>query len=253
MKKALLALIISAAPAVATADTILGLYVGAGQWQTNFSGDIGENGRTASLSDLGFDKESTNIIWGKFEHPVPLIPNIKLVHSRIVADAYSTTSEEFSLGGTTIEAEVDVLTEVDLTHTDATLYYELLDNWVALDAGVTVRQFAGYVQVQTPNDETFSPTRSDLEGIIPLAYLSAEFHLPFSGWLVGVNGNAIKYRGDGITDVSAHVGYYFDAAPMLDVGFSVGYRNMSLKLEEMDDLYADGTLSGPYAELLIHF
>lgn len=236
---------------LSSADTILGLYAGVGQWQASFSGDIGEKGNTTTLNDLGHDKEPATQFWANFEHPIPLIPNIRVMSTQINSQATTTQSQDFRLGGVAIEVSDEIYTEMDLTHVDGTLYYEVLDNWVSLDVGITARLFSGYMEARstTTGQEI---AKGELDGVLPMLYLNARFDLPFTGWHLGAQSNAISYSGNGVTEMTGLIGYEMDFVA-LDVGLNVGYRTMSLKVEDLDDLYADAEVSGAFAELQVHF
>lgn len=249
MKKALFVVSLAMLPTMAQADTLLGLYAGVGQWQAGFKGEVGENGASTTLGDLGLEKEPSNVMWANFEHPIPILPNIRVMHTRISTLANSTTSRQFNLAGYTVNANVDVIAKMDMSHTDATLYYELLDNWVTLDAGLTARQFTGFVEIRS---EVTATIKADLEGVIPMLYLNAQFDLPFSGWYVGATANAVSFQGDGVEDYSGRIGYDLDLVAM-DLGVSIGYRSLSMKVAEIGNLYADAVISGAFAEIKIHF
>lgn len=249
MKKMWLAISLLCAPCIGWCDA-LGLQAGAGLWYINLEGDVGQNGSTTTLDDLGFDNETSNVFWAMLEHPIPILPNLRVMHSSISATENSTTSQQFIIGGIVIDAEVRVVTDMDLSHTDATLYYELLDNWVTFDLGVTARQMSGYVEVQSEVTQT---ARAELEGVVPMAYVNLQLDFPGSGWSMGGTANAISYRGDNVTDLSARLGYAFEVTPAMEIGVNFGYRTLTLQAEEFDDLYADATISGSFAELVIHF
>lgn len=249
MNKTLLALSLLAIPSLASADTILGLYAGVNQWYLTLDGEVSDGGSSINLSELGIKDETSTALWLNFEHPIPLIPNLRLMHSAIQTQERTTVNRDIRFGNAQFSADVEVHTDMDLSHTDATLYYEILDNWLSLDVGVTARLFDGYMEVKSE----FEKGRAQLSGVVPMLYLNGQIDLPFSGWSIGAYGNTISYRGDHITDLAAKVGYDFELVPLLDIGVNVGYRVMSLKTEEIDDLFADAKLSGLYAELQIHF
>lgn len=249
MKKFLLAPLIALLPGLASADTILGLYAGARVWQVDFSGEVGERDDTVSLEDLGYKQESSNVLWLRFEHFVPLIPNIALMYSSIDASASSSVSRDFSVGGVAFELSDDVDSQIDLTHIDTTFYYEILDNWVSLDLGLTARKFDGYLEATTESQGT---STGELKGVLPLLYGRAQFDLPLSGLSVGAQINTISYSDNGITDFEAYLGYELSLVAV-DVGMNIGYRTLTLKVDDFDELYADAEISGAFAELKIHF
>jgi outer membrane protein len=249
MKKIILAMLCAGASPLAWSD-VLGLQAGVGQWYINLDGDVGQNGSTTTLSDLGFKNETSNVLWVALEHPIPLIPNIKVMHSSISAIEKSTTTQRFTIGGIQFDAEIDVLTDMDLSHTDATFYYELLDNWVTFDIGITARHMEGFVEVQNEFPVT---ARAELEGVLPMGYVNLQLDFPGSGFSIGATGNAISYRGDKLVDVSGRIGYTFEVTPLMDIGVNVGYRSFRILAEEFDELYADATISGSFAEVIVRF
>ena len=95
----------------------------------------------------------------------------------------------------------------------------------------------------------FTSESVDLDEAIPMIYAKAQFDLPLTGFSLGLEGNAINYEDNRLTDYSAKLQYMFDS--VLDVGLEVGYREMSLEIDE--DVTADVQLKGPYAALLFHF
>lgn len=232
------------------ADPTPNLYLGAGQWQVNFEGAIGERGFNTTFDKLGFQDEQTNLLWLNFEHSLPALPNLRLMHSRIDTSSRSTSHQGFRFAGITIDAQVGVLTDIEFSHTDATLYYKLVDSWMVLDVGVTARLFDGLFSVQS---QLTPPTRAQLKGGLPMAYVNAHFEHPYSNMFVGFNGNVMSFEGDSVIDYSATIGYLFDIAPRLKVGFNLGYRSLTINAEDFQQLYADATIAGGFAELLIRF
>ena len=249
MKKlTLLAAIAATATSFANADTVLGVYAGYGSWDASYDGNTGEP-NSISLKELGVKDHKNAYYYIALEHPVPIIPNIRLAHTDISSKQTAKIGRSFTYDGVTYSAQDTVKSEFDLTHTDATLYYEILDNWVNLDLGLTGRLFDGSVYAISTTD----PTRNKkvkVDQTLPMLYGKAQFDLPFSGLSVGVEGNYVSYSGDKVTDYSAKISYLFDS--VLDVGLEAGYRKLSLTVDE-DDLKAKVDIKGPYAAVIAHF
>ena len=101
MKKTLLAGSLAALMrCTAQADTLLGLYIGGQIWSNDASGTFGEG--TDDQSVFEFDDENQGSFYVAFEHPIPLIPNIKIA---------STTLD--TVGGTQL---TDTFTFEDVTY-----------------------------------------------------------------------------------------------------------------------------------------
>lgn len=245
MKKlTLLAAITLTAAPLSHADTVFGVYAGAGSWDTSYSGRAGEPSIT--LKDLGVKDDKNSFYYVAIEHPIPVLPNIKLEHTGISAKQTAVVSKTFVIDGTTFTANDTVASEFDLTHTDATLYYEVLDNWINLDLGLTARKFDGFVYAKSSTQTE----KVKVDQTLPLLYGKLQFDLPLTGLSAGVEAKYISYSGDKLTDYTARVSYLFDS--VLDLGIEAGYRKMSLKVDE-DDLQAKVDLDGPYAALIFHF
>jgi len=231
------------------AADILGIEAGAGSWQIDYDGDLGENNNKATLDELGYDDKShANTFYIVLEHPVPLLPNVKLQHTDLDQSERGTISRNFTINNVTFNASENVKTSLDLTHTDASLYYEILDNWLNADVGMTLRYFSGSATAK-------SATRTenvDLNVVTPMLYGNARFDLPFTGWSVGVAGNYVNYDSNRLQDYSANIGYNSDGL-LMDIGVEVGYRRLSLDLDDLDDLEADIDLDGIYGSLFLRF
>jgi len=247
----LLAFIILSMPS--RADTVLGIYVGAGVWQSDFSGSLSETGQlSVDLSnDLGISGEDTNFAFIALEHPIPIIPNIRIQQTDLSISDTGNLSQTIIYDGTTFTASTDVNSTLDFSHIDATLYYELLDNWVNLDFGVTFRMFDGEASIETVATPV-QAARQELEGTIPMLYLKGQIDLPFTGFYLAASGNAIGYDGNKLTDLIATVGYQSDGL-VLDFGVEVGIRTFTFELDDLDEIDGDIEMSGVYAALTIHF
>jgi len=132
-----------AAP-VAQAD-VLGFGAQVGYWDSKLSGDVAANGGSVDVKDeLDLDGESSSQLSLYLEHPIPLLPNVRVAYINIDQTARGQLSDNFD----GISAGSDVRSDLELEQLDVTLYYEVLDNWVNLDLGLTVRDFSGDLLVQ---------------------------------------------------------------------------------------------------------
>ena len=133
MKKTLLAcaLLGSLVGTSAQAATVVGFKVGGDYWKADTNGTFAERGR--SQQEFNYDSSSQGSIWVAVEHPIPLVPNVKIRQNSLDADG-SADVTDFNFGGTSYTG--NVTTNTDLSNTDFVLYYEILDNdIVSLDLG----------------------------------------------------------------------------------------------------------------------
>lgn len=240
------AVLLSGLTLPALADSI-GVRAGAYMWNPDISGTVRAGGEKVDLhDDLGFSDENANVFFVSIEHPLPLLPNLLLQHTQLDTNATHTLNRTITFDDTTYIASDRVKTTLDLSHTDATLYYELLDNWVELDLGLTVRVFENGVKIKS--EITGQNAKLDFNSVIPMVYAAARFNLPLSGLYVAVDGNGIGYSGNTLFDYRAMVGY---ESPM-GLGAQVGIRNFDLNYQDGDD-EGDVKIDGAFAEVFYHF
>lgn len=238
-----LGLTLSAIAPASFADTIFGIYAGAGQWTSDYSGKAGDPAVTTK--DLGFTDSDNTFFYVAIEHPVPVLPNVRFLHQEIQSSQRATLDgQDFGLGDADFNAEI--ATDFDLSSNEATLYYELLDNWVNFDFGVTLRQYDGYLKAESNTESE----NVDVDVAIPLIYGKFQFDLPLSGLSLAVEANMIKYEENKLMDYNAKVAYLFDS--VLDLGVEAGYRKLSLKVDD-DDIQTNLDLDGPYVGAMLHF
>lgn len=310
MKKLLLASLM-ALPASSYADFI-GIHGQIGVWNAAF------NGETAALEDKlkrdasnlaiptfkerGFEEDNQNVAWVAFEHPLPFLPNVRLAYldalstgissEPIVLEVFTVTGTLNGVEGvtTTFLDESRLQTTMDLTSFDGTLYWEVLDNWVNLDLGLTIRKLDGSFD-EVAIDDTFLPlgpinqlgqcnrqgwpietatggglipvegcvrpgfalTQSTpIDIVLPLLYAKFQLDIPFSGFFASATLQGISFDKNSMFDTDIEVGYMFDLTVM-ELGASVGYRRASLKADDLEGLYTDASLDGAQFNLKLHF
>lgn len=247
MNKNLLAASFAALTSVTvSANPIFDVYAGAQHWSQNYEGyvkDLAPIGTEVNLEDdLGFDDENGSVIYIGFEHSIPLIPNIKLQQTELETNG-SNQNVSFDFNQPYINTSVN--SEIDLSHTDATFYWELLDNYVSLDVGLTARWFDGEVQIEENGGS--NSANEKLNAIIPLLYTAARIDLPLSGLYASVSGNFLGTSDNNFLDYQATIGY----ESSLRFGIEAGYRSLELNLDDVDDIEADITIDGAFIGLFI--
>ena len=216
MKKALIASTLLLAGA-AQAD-ILGLTAEVGQFSPDVSFDGSLNSQSA---DTDFSGEDNTYYGIAFEHPVPLIPNVRLQ-------------------GSTLEGKsTDVDMKVDST--DYTLYYEFLDGlaWIDLDLGISIRDMDIDARVNT--------SRESESIVLPTGYLSAYFTIPTLPIQIGGELKTLSVGDSSINDTTFKIKYQ---SPFI-VGVEGGYRTANFDINEGSidsEIEFDGFFVGVFAD-----
>lgn len=264
MKKTLLAslLIAGTLPLSAQADTIFGIYAGAGRWTQEYSGTFGSSPSDSNAAclptcnfdidlndDLGLDEEDGDTMWIAVEHPVPFLPNIKFERNELKSSGRNQLNEAFTYGDETYVANTTVVTDFDLSHNDYVLYYEVLDNWINIDIGLDIKQFDGSVAVSDA-DGVIPSVTEELDAPIPLLYLAAKVELPLSGLSFGGQASGISAGGATLKDIRFNIGYEFS----FGLGIEAGQRTMTIEIDpDEEDVYGDLEFKGNYLAATYHF
>lgn len=209
----------------ANAD-VLGLTAEAGLYSPSAkNGYIGDHNAATTSSNL--DGKSGGYFGIALEHPIPLIPNIRIQHQNLKAEGTAGSQSE----------------KLDLSHNDYTLYYQFLDGliWINLDGGVTFRKFDGSV--------TLNGTKTNLSKTYPLGYLSAFLTVPGTKLSFGTDIKVGGVNSSRITDTTFKVKY----ETPFRVGIEAGYKKASLKLNDIGGKDLKSDFSGAFIGAFVHF
>ena len=238
----------------ASADTIGG-EIAVGGWYHDPSGWIkypndipDDQSKVDADDDLNLDEQTDIYLRAKLEHPIPLLPNIRLGYVHTETDGDGRIDREFTFGDETFTVGTDIRSEAELDSYDATLYYELVDTVVDLDLGLTVRYLDGYVKVSDKSGNISDS--SDIDFVVPLLYGNFRWPMPFlEGLSVGAEGNWVTYDGSTLYDVQGDLRYTL----AMGLGAEVGYRWQKVKLDDVEDTDADIDIEGVYFGLVWDF
>jgi len=228
------------------ANPTVAFYAGAQHWNQNYEGFVRDldtatgNTRVDLQSDLGLDDESGNVIYLAFEHPVPYLPNIKLQQTELEINGNSQ-GVDFDFDNQNFSTSI--ISEIDLSHTDATFYWELLDNYVSVDVGLTARWFDGDIKIRETGSN--SSANEKLDAVVPLLYSGVRVDLPLNGLYASVSGNFLGTGDNSFLDYQATVGY----ESAFRFGVEAGFRRLDLDLDDVDNVEADVTVDGAFIGL----
>ncbi len=212
----------------------LGLEVGGGYWLPSTDGDV-----IAGVDvedELDIEDFGTPYFYFNFEHPLPLVPNLRMARTHLDEEGQGRLATNFSFEGSNFTAGQTTLNNLDLSSTDVTLYYELWDTSGDFDIGLTARWFNGVVEV--------GGTVESADIVIPMLYVKAQADLPFTGFYLGGMANVTSYSGDSISDAEVKVGWRKKDFILPDFGVEVGYRRIDLDVDESVEI--DVELSGAF-------
>ena len=241
MKKIILSTILTSTLAVSINADFLGAEAGYALWKPSLTGTIkgGSDQAINMEDDLGYgSNENNSFIWAYLDHPIPLLPNIKIQQTNYNVE--SSKIANISFNGTSYNTNVK--SSFKLNQTDIIAYWRILDNWINLDLGIDIKNINGNIKLNTTTDKDFTVA-------VPLLYAKARFDLPFSGLSVEADISKISYSGNKLTDTKAAIVYQSS----LGLGATFGIRNEKLVIDDVSDISTDLTISGTYLGIFYHF
>ena len=247
LKRFLLVLVLQLFFCVSTYADIAGVKLGIAGWNHDPFGSIRYQGTEASLeSDLKINDDAEGFFWIAIEHPVPGLPNIKIMHTRLSNSGSGVLSTPFTFGGNTYNATENINTDLKLDNTDLILYWELANNRAHFDLGINVKFVNAEARVESTTTSTIEQV--DFKGAIPMLYANLQLDLT-KRISIGAEGSFLSVGDHSISDYALRLKYQSPAR----VGFEVGYRRINLEFDDLDGVTSDLGFKGPYAAISFHF
>lgn len=239
------------------ADTLLGLYLGGHVWDAQTTGNFGEKNSTTgkvTSQEFNFKDQQQGSYYIALEHPIPLVPNIRIASTVLDTNGQTDISEnDFSFGGISYPVNTTVDTAFDVNYIDYTLYYEILDNDLfTFDIGLTARDIDGDISIKDDKG-IISVSKEEFSAIVPMLYSSMIVGLPFTGFNVFAQGNYTGYDDSSIYDFQAGISYAVLDNLAVDLNVELGYKVVKMDIEDIDDIYADMEFKGVFAGATVHF
>lgn len=231
-------------PFMANADT-LSIAVGGGVWNESVSGNFQKTSDAIDVDvedNLFWDKESQGYLFVTLEHFVPVIPNIRLLHTTM--DHSGIGDVPFTFDG--IDFTGNISNDVSIETTDLIAYYEVLDNVVSLDLGLNIRNLK--IDYTITSTTTGSTTSDSVSATIPMLYAMIGA-TPWPDLTISGELSYIGYDGNSISDFTAKIAYTTE----FYVGFEAGYRKQNIELDDTSDTTAELAFDGVFAGAYLKF
>ena len=227
----------------ATAD-VLSFSIGGGVWNEDPSGGIYKVVDTTEVNvkdEFFWKEESQGYLFATLEHPVPILPNVRL--SYVTLDhAGSGNVTGFDFDGVTYSG--NVANDFKIAQTDLLFYYEVLDNVVSLDLGLSAR----IMDIDYKINDAVNNTADSVSATIPMLY-GLIGGSPMPGMLISAEGYYMTYDGSTVSDFNAKIAYTTDYF----IGFEGGYRSQTIELDDVDSTNANLDFKGPFIGAYLKF
>jgi outer membrane protein len=221
---------------------VIGFSFGTQYWGYDVEGNVKSSIVNNNTVDINFNNNNDMNFYVLFEHPVPFLPNFKLQQNNIQSSGLIPVEDAGISNGELVLVRGDV----DLSHTDLTLYYEVLDNWVNLDLGLSAKYFDGYMRF---NYESEINDELDFDHLIPMLYVKAQFDLPFTGFSVAATAQALSFDSNKVTDIDLAMKYQSN----FGLGADIGFRTLDVDLRNINSFKSDLQTDGFYLGINYNF
>ena len=231
---------------------VIGGEINLGYYNHTPNGSAQYNGDILKLEDtLKLENEGDMFIKAYIEHPLPILPNIKIGYTSFKHSGTGTVTDAFTFGDKIFSPNAKIDTSFDLEMYDLTLYYELLDNWLNLDVGVNIKYIDGVLRVKGTNliTQQIVDESTDFQVPVPMLYAKVRFDVPTTDVSFQAEGNYVTYDGHTFYDAEAGIRYTF----LLGLGVEAGYKTIKLKINDIEGLTMDADFSGAYGKLVWDF
>jgi outer membrane protein len=255
MKKIALAVTLASILSTNVQADALGIYLGGQVWDNQASGTFGDG---SSQIDFNLADEKQTSFFVAFEHPLPVIPNIRVGATSLETKGNTTLATDFEFEGETFKEGTEVNADFNISYVDYTLYYELFDNdLISFDFGLTARDFDGDVTVSatvnTPSGPMAQSGSVGVTDMVPMLYVATNVGLPLTGLNLYAHGNFLSFDSHTLYDYEVGVSYELVDNLAVDVNINAGYREVKLELADLNDLYTNIEFDGVFVGTTIHF
>ena len=222
------------------ASAIAGLVdveVGGGTWGPTLTGDVayGANATEMDLEkDLGIESDANSYMYMRFDHFIPIVPNLRVDIQNYTATGTGTATGDFN--GVTFGT--DTTTDITLNQTDIILYWgipgvnALTAGILDIEFGIDVKQIEGEIALTSASA---SAEPADFSASIPLLYAAVLVDIPFIPVALEVSA---KQLGSIVNETKAKIDFTLPLPiPLIDIGIEAGMKQQTIAIT--DDIVED--------------
>ncbi len=212
--------------------------IGVSSWQQDLGGSIdstnSEIGTVSVEDDLGFGSESGLSYYLLLEHPLGVVPNVKLQYTELNSDESNDLQRDITYDNVTFTANQTIRSALDLNHVDLSLYWQPVQGRFDLSLGFTIRVLDGSFTVRSENNE--SVARQSVDEALPLPYAHIGYEFGDTGMSIEAEVKAAAFEGDKFIDSNLRLAWESN----IGLGLEFGYRSITLDADDLDVTDSNG-------------
>lgn len=212
--------------------------IGLDSWSQDLGGSIdstnSEIGTVSVEDDLGFGSESGISYYLLLEHPLGVVPNIKLQYTELNSDESNDLQRDITYDNVTFTANQTIRSALDLNHVDLSLYWQPIQGNFDVSLGFTIRVLDGSFTVVSENGE--SAARQSVDEAFPLPYAHIGYEFGNTGVSIDAEVKAAAFEGDKFIDSNLRLAW----ESKIGLGLEFGYRSITLEADDLDVTDSNG-------------
>ena len=225
----------------------LAVVVGAQSWQGRsdlaLTDSVNQRHRTT-------DNDNLQAWYLKFEHPLPLLPNLAFKQQNLHHSSVLTLSTDFLFGAQKFLAAQPVTATLTGRWQDFSTYYELADNdLLQLDLGLSIRRLDVSLTLQDPNNRV----QQQIDRWRPMLFADAELAILGTDTAIFGHVGYGKASNDHSRDISGGFAWrWLDITPLQGY-LKIGYQDVTLDLSALNTTNTVPSVRGVFAALEFDF
>lgn len=212
--------------------------IGVDSWSQDLGGSIDstntELGTVSVEDDLGFGSESGLSYYLLLEHPLGVVPNVKLQYTELNTDESNDLQRNITYDNVTFTANQTIYSALDLNHVDVSLYWQPVQGRFDVSLGFTVRVLDGSFTIRSENNE--SVARQSVDEALPLPYMHVGYEFGNTGMSIDAEVKAAAFEGDKFIDSNLRLAWESN----IGLGLEFGYRSITLDADDLDVTDSNG-------------
>jgi len=185
-------------------------------WEPEISANYSKTGPLFDTNDKLNSKDDNSITLAfTVEHLYSWMPNIKVQRTKFDIHLSTILNSNISFDGNDFTSGHQLDSRINIKHTGYNLYYEILNNDITFDFGITLMKFGGKIQLQS----TQLSSVVKLKEYVPSGYAKLRYDIPLTGIYLGTEGSILSMTNNSVTDYIAHVGYISESGWDLEIGY----------------------------------
>lgn len=212
--------------------------IGIDSWSQDLGGTIdstnSEVGTVSVEDDLGFGSETGISYYLMLEHPLGVVPNVKLQYTELNSDENNDLQRDITYDNVTFTANQTIRSSLDLNHVDLSLYWQPIQGRFDVSLGFTIRVLDGSFTVRSEGNE--SVARQSVDEAFPLPFAHVGYEFGSTGISIDAEVKAAAYEGDKFIDGNLRLAWESN----IGLGLEFGYRSITLEADDLDVTDSNG-------------